>query len=168
MMQDSQPVLQTPMLAIPDSDLYGLLRDDVPSGDLTTDALAICGHTGRIEFRARQPMTVCCTEEAVRMFELAGAQAELVSGSGLAVPAGTLLLHASGSAAALHTAWKASQILVEWASGIAAATAAIVASADGTPVACTARTRPAPRRFPPRPCAPAAQRCIDSASPKHC
>jgi molybdenum transport protein len=130
------------MLALSDHDLYSLLRDDVPSGDLTTNALAIGAHSGQIEFRARQPMTVACTEEATRMVELAGAEAKLVSGSGLAVPADTLLLRARGSAAALHTAWKASQILVEWASGIATATAAIVAAAGGVPVACTRKNAP--------------------------
>jgi molybdenum transport protein len=130
------------MLAISDHDLYGLLRDDVPSGDLTTLALAIGEHSGRIEFRARRPMTTCCTEEAARMFELAGAQAELVTPSGTAVPADTVLLRAHGKAAALHTAWKASQILVEWASGIATATAAIVAAAGSVPVACTRKNAP--------------------------
>jgi molybdenum transport protein len=130
------------MLALPDHDLYCLLRDDVPNGDLTTESLAIGQCAGRIEFRARQAMTVACTEEAVRMFELAGASAELVTPSGAVVAAGTLLLRASGSVASLHVAWKATQILVEWASGIATATAAIVTAAGNVPVACTRKNAP--------------------------
>jgi molybdenum transport protein len=130
------------MLALADHELDRLLRDDVPSGDLTTDALAIGGHGGLIEFRARQPMTACCTEEAARLFELAGAEAELVAPTGAAVDAGTLLLRAHGSAATLHGVWKAAQILVEWASGIATTTAAIVAAAGDLPVACTRKNTP--------------------------
>ena len=130
------------MLALSDHDLAHLLQDDVPNGDLTTESIAIGQSAGRIEFRARQAMTVACTEEAVRMFELAGASAELVTPSGTRVAAGTLLLQAGGSAAALHGAWKATQILVEWASGIATATTAIVAAAGETPVACTRKNAP--------------------------
>jgi molybdenum transport protein len=87
-------------------------------------------------------MTVCATEEAVRLFELAGASARLVAGSGAALLAGETLLEAQGSAAALHRAWKTAQTLVEWASGIASATAAIVAAADGVAVACTRKNVP--------------------------
>ena len=130
------------MLALSDHDLARLLQDDVPNGDLTTGALGIGACPGRIEFKARQAMTAACTEEAVRMFELAGAQAELVTPSGTAVTANTLLLRASGSAEFLHTAWKASQILVEWASGIATSAAAIVAAAGDVPVACTRKNAP--------------------------
>lgn len=130
------------MLALNDHDLARLLEDDVPSGDLTTESLGIGTRPGRIEFKARQPMTVCCTEEATRLFELAGATAELVTASGNAVVPGTPLLRAAGAAASLHMAWKASQILVEWASGIATATAAIVGAAGGTPVACTRKNAP--------------------------
>jgi molybdenum transport protein len=130
------------MLALSDHDLARLLQDDVPNGDLTTESLAIGQCAGRIEFRARQGMTVACTEEAVRMFELAGATTELVAPSGTGATAGTLLLRASGSVASLHAAWKATQILVEWASGIATATAAIVTAAGEAPVACTRKNAP--------------------------
>jgi molybdenum transport protein len=130
------------MLALTDHDLTRLLQDDVPNGDLTTTALAIGECAGRLEFRARQAMTAACTEEAVRMFELAGASAELVTPSGTSVAAGTAILRANGPATSLHTAWKAAQILVEWASGIASATAAIVAAAGQIPVACTRKNAP--------------------------
>ncbi|MBU1235541.1 MAG: ModD protein [Gammaproteobacteria bacterium] len=130
------------MTTISDFQLRCLLDDDAGGGDLTTDALGIGGLTGRIEFFARQPMTVCCTEEAARMFELAGAQAERLCASGASAPAGTPLLRATGDAASLHRAWKATQVLVEWASGIATATSAIVAAAGETPVACTRKNAP--------------------------
>lgn len=128
--------------ALTDDELAGLLRDDVPNGDLSTDALGIGGQTGRVDFLARQAMRVCGIEEAARMFNLAGAQAETLCASGTSVPAGTPLLRATGSAASLHHAWKAAQILVEWASGIASSAAAIVAAAGEVPVACTRKNAP--------------------------
>jgi molybdenum transport protein len=130
------------MLALTDDELARLLRDDVPFGDLTTDSLGIGDQAGRIEFRARGAMTACATEEAARMLALAGATAECLMPSGATVTADTLLLRAEGTATSLHTAWKAAQILLEWASGIASATRAIVDAATPVPVACTRKATP--------------------------
>ncbi|QIK38568.1 ModD protein [Caldichromatium japonicum] len=129
------------MMRIADTALHALLDDDAGGGDLTTHALGIGAQPGRLSFAARQPMTVCCTEEAVRLFELAGARATLFAASGAQVGAGVPLLEADGAAASLHRAWKAAQVLVEWASGVSTA-AAIVAAANGVPVACTRKNVP--------------------------
>ncbi|MRR52266.1 MAG: ModD protein, partial [Rhodocyclaceae bacterium] len=125
------------MRALNDTALLALLDDDAPSGDLTTESLGIGVQPARLEFRARQAMTVCASEEAARLFELTGARARRIARSGSAVVAGELILDAEGAAADLHRAWKAAQVLVEWASGIATATAGIVAAANGVAVACT-------------------------------
>lgn len=125
-----------------DATLRALLHDDAPHGDLTTHTLGIGPQAAQLTFLARQPMTLCATEEACRLFELAGAQAQLVAPSGTSVATGDMLLQAQGSAASLHHAWKVAQTLVEWASGIATATAAIVAAAQGVAVACTRKNTP--------------------------
>ena len=125
-----------------DATLLALLHDDAPHGDLTTHTLGIDPLSAQLIFLARQPMTVCATEEACRLFELAGAYALLVAPSGSSVAAGEVLLQAHGTAASLHRAWKVAQTLVEWASGIATATTAIVASAQGVAVACTRKNTP--------------------------
>jgi molybdenum transport protein len=125
-----------------DTTLQTLLHDDAPHGDLTTYTLGIGSQAAQLTFRARQPMTVCSTEEACRLFELAGTQAQLVALSGSSVAAGDVLLKAQGTAANLHRAWKVAQTLVEWASGIATATAAIVVAANGVAVACTRKNTP--------------------------
>ena len=130
------------MLSLNDHHLLTLLADDVPHGDLTTRSLRIDTQVAQVQFAARQPMTVAATEEALRLFELAGAAATLTAASGSALQAGALILQAHGTVASLHSAWKAAQTLVEWASGIATATAAIVAAADGVPVACTRKNVP--------------------------
>jgi molybdenum transport protein len=130
------------MRALNDHQLQALLEDDVPCGDLTTQALGIGAQPAQLVFSARQAMTVCATEEAVRLFELAGAQARLVADSGTRAAVGERLLEGRGSAASLHHAWKAAQTLVEWASGIATATASIVVAANGLAVACTRKNVP--------------------------
>ena len=133
----------TTLRALSDMDLCRLLDDDTAGGDLTTDSLGMGEQPAQLEFRARQPMTLCAGEEAQRLFELAGAQARLLLRSGVHVKTGELILQAQGSAASLHRAWKTAQTLVEWASGIASATSAIVAAAGDVAVACTRKNVPA-------------------------
>jgi molybdenum transport protein len=135
------------MPALNDNDLCALLRDDAPHGDLTTDTLGIGRQAARLEFRARQAMMVCASEEAVRLFELAGARARLSIRSGNKAHEDEVILEAEASAASLHRAWKTAQTLVEWAGGIATATAAIVVAANGIPVACTRKNVPGTKKL---------------------
>jgi molybdenum transport protein len=129
-----------PVLA--DEALHRLLAEDCPFGDLTTESLGIDERPGSLGFFARDPMTVCGTEEAVRMFELCGAEAECIAPSGVTAAPETPLLVARGSAGALHRGWKAAQTLMEWCGGIATRAAAIVAAArTGHPDAMVAGTR---------------------------
>jgi molybdenum transport protein len=130
------------MATLNDHALQSLLDDDAPCGDLTTHSLAMGVQSAQLAFQARQAMTVCASEEAARLFELAGARSRLVAPSGRSVNTGDLILEAHGSAASLHHAWKAAQTLVEWASGISSATAAIVQIANGVAVACTRKNVP--------------------------
>jgi molybdenum transport protein len=72
------------MKTLPDHTLQAWLEDDVPCGDLSTHALGIGAQPAQLEFRARQAMTVCATEEAARLFDLVDAQAQRVVASGFA------------------------------------------------------------------------------------
>ncbi len=131
---------------LPDHALEALLRDDVPHGDLTTELLGIGAQPARLEMRMRRAGVAAGIEEAARMFVLAGAEVEVLAASGRLAADGELLLVARADAGRLHRAWKAAQILVEYASGVATRAAAIVAAAwrDGAPVpvACTRKTVP--------------------------
>lgn len=134
------PSLNPP--ALNDHALHQLLTEDVPYGDLTTESLAISAKLGSIRFFARAPMTVCGVEEAVRLFQFCGAEAEAQIASGTEAAPGTPLLEAHGSAGALHQGWKTAQTLMEWCGGIASSAAAIVAAARrGDPNAMVAGTR---------------------------
>ncbi len=141
---NTQPVL-------PDHALAALLDEDCPYGDLTTDSIGIAEHAGSIRCFARYPMRVCGSEEALRMLQLCGAEGRVVIPSGLDAEPGMLLLEAQGPAGGLHRAWKASQTLMEWTSGIASRAAEIVATARrGHPdvqVAATRKNVPGTRRL---------------------
>ena len=115
---------------LPDSFLDNLLHDDTPCGDATSHALGIGGLGGEMSFRARQAMTLCGVEEARRMCELLDLHV-LATGpaSGDPLVAGELIFRVRGPASALHLAWKTAQTWMEYLSGIASCTAAIVAAA---------------------------------------
>jgi molybdenum transport protein len=137
------------MLTIPDDELRRWLAEDVPHGDLTTHALGIGSHHGRIRFEARQAMVAACSEEAGRIMALAGADMLECVPSGTALQTSGLLLAAQGRAATLHAGWKVAQTLLETAGGIAAAAQAIVEAVrqinSEVVVACTRKSLPGTR-----------------------
>lgn len=125
-----------------DAALWQLLQEDVPYGDLTTSSLPLQGQPGRLTFKARSDMTLCGSEEAMRLLQLAGAEVMLHAVSGKELLADGLILEAQGAVPALHHAWKVAQNLVEWASGIASAASALVSAAAPVAVACTRKSVP--------------------------
>lgn len=137
------------VLALDDAQLAALLREDAPYGDLTTASLLPASHAATMRFASRRPMCVAATEEAARIVELAGGRARVLEASGAHVEPEALLLGAEGDAAQLLLAWKVAQTLVEAASGIASATAAIVGvlrdAGFEIPVACTRKNFPGTR-----------------------
>lgn len=130
--------------ALSDAALAQWLAEDVPYGDLTTEHLGIGDKPATLTFEARGRMTVCGTEEAARLFQLAGARARVLMPSGSSAEAA--LLTAEGDAAVLHRVWKTAQVLVELYSGIASAVAAIVEALReagfSTPLTCTRKHFP--------------------------
>ena len=125
-----------------DTRLAALLDDDVPCGDLTTESLGIGESPGRLRMSARGAMTLCAVEEAARVLELCGTTVVVRATSGSCVGEDGAILDAAGSAGSLHRGWKLAQTLIEWASGIASAAAAVVQAAGGVPVACTRKHVP--------------------------
>ena len=132
-----------------DSALQSLLNEDVPYGDVTTEALGIGACHGELTFLSRRPTVACGTEEAARLFELCGASANVHAASGSQTSADAELITARGDARALLLAWKVAQNLVEWTSGIANAAARLVAATrqagHSIPVACTRKAFPGTR-----------------------
>src|SRR5689334_3414962 len=73
-------------------ELEALLRDDVPYGDLATDALGIGDVPGVMRFAARNPMVLALAEDAAALIELAGARVELLAASGSVLEKGAAIL----------------------------------------------------------------------------
>ena len=141
-----------PMLPISSrAELEQLLADDVPYGDLTTDALGIGQLPGSMAFTARDKMVLALAEDAAALIELAGCRVELFASSGAALEAGTPILTAYGPASALLRSWKVAQTLIEIWSGVATDARAIVDAATAVQphiaVACTRKNVPGTKRF---------------------
>lgn len=135
------------MITVADLDRW--LGEDVPFGDLTTHALGIAERAARMEFRARGPMVVAAIEQAAQMIERRGAAVIRHTQSGQEVTAGRILLEAEGEAGVLLATWKVAQTLVEYASGVASRTRAMVRAAKAVDaravVACTRKSWPGTR-----------------------
>ncbi|MFG1358778.1 ModD protein [Xanthobacter pseudotagetidis] len=128
-----------------------LLQEDAPHGDLTTEALGIGDVPARLSMAMRADATVCGVELAADIFARAGAQADVLTATAARVAAGTPILEAQGEAGPILVAWKVAQTLVEYLSGIATATAAIVDAARAVDpdvaVVTTRKTFPGTKRM---------------------
>jgi len=133
------------MIYFTEIDIDRLIEDDVPVGDMTTILLNLQGKTGTITLSARQEMTVCCTEEAIRMYQKAGLQVGYAVASGTRLKEGDNVLEAKGDAANLHLIWRTGGALIEFASGIAGRTHQLVTEAKAVnPLVSVAGTRKHP------------------------
>ncbi len=129
----------------PDHDLWKLLLDDCPYGDLTTEGLQIGDTAARATLTARDAMIPCALEEAARLFVLAGASARVLARDGVLVEPETVLIEVEGPGRAIHAAYKVAQTLLEVLSGISTATRDIVnaaRSAGHARVCCTRKHMP--------------------------
>lgn len=142
------------MLPLPVAELDRLLDEDAAHGDLTTAGLGIGDVAARMHFHARAAACLAGIEDAAALLQRVGAEVQLQAVSGAAVLPGTPLLQARGRAEILFAVWKVAQTLVEWASGVATATAGIVAAARAEraqiAVACTRKNVPGTRRLAAR------------------
>jgi molybdenum transport protein len=133
------------MIYFTDNDIDRLIEDDVPAGDMTTWLLGLAGKQGSISLFARNDMTACCTEEAVRLYKKAGLEVSYSVPSGTAVKAGEKLLEATGDAAGIHLIWRTGGAMIEFASGIAGRTRQLIDTAQKeNPAVMVAGTRKHP------------------------
>lgn len=128
------------------------LADDIGTGDLTSLALVDAGATARAVIRAREPLVVCGAELAMNIFGLAadylgqqaGVWAEVLVDDGTAVEAGTDVLRVEGPARELLAGERTALNVMQRLSGIATATARLVArlAPYGTKLLDTRKTLP--------------------------
>lgn len=126
--------------------LEALLADDCPYEDLTTEGLGIGRRAGRVTAAPKAAGVVAGVLIAAKLFELRGARVRVLAEDGARLAAGEPALEAEGSAEALHAVYKTAQNVMEYASGIANRTAAMLAAARAeNPGAQVALTR---KHFP--------------------
>ncbi len=132
-------------------ELKRLLADDVPYGDLMTEALGISAIAGEMTFVARDAMVLALVEDAAALIELTSCEVDLHAGSGDALKPGDPILTARGPASALLRSWKVAQTLIEIWSGVVSAARAIVGAARAASphvaVACARKTTPGTKPF---------------------
>lgn len=137
------------MERLPDATLTQWLHEDAPWGDLTSQSLGLGPQPAQVHFAARGDMRVAATEEAARLFELCGCEAEVLRPSGADAGPGEPLLRAQGPAGGALRAWKVAQNAVEVASGVASEAARMLRllREAGHPqaLACTRKTWPGGR-----------------------
>ena len=134
------------MIIFPDEEVERIVTEDVPYFDLTTSILGIGDKEGEISYTARHEMMVCGTEEVRRIFNKFGITTHTFTPSGTFIEPGKTFLTAEGKAGDLHKVWKATQILLEYASGMATKTYRLVSTAKRVnPDVCVVTTR---KHFP--------------------
>ncbi|MBN2816666.1 MAG: ModD protein [Campylobacterales bacterium] len=106
------------------------LQEDTHNFDMTTYALGISEQEGKISFAPKQKMILSGVKEVKKILLELSLEYTLYKTDGDLVHAGELILESWGDAAALHKAWKASQNLLEYMSGIASYTDAMLKAAQ--------------------------------------
>ncbi|MGQ1946834.1 ModD protein [Geofilum sp. OHC36d9] len=133
------------MIYFTENDIDRIIEDDVPAGDMTSSLLELDAFSARIEVSARDAMTVCGTEEAVRIYRKAGLTVLNWVASGTNLNKSDLILSARGNAAAVHLIWRTGGVMIEFASGIATRTSQLVSMAKSVrPDVSVAGTRKHP------------------------
>ncbi len=112
-------------------EITALLREDVPYMDLTSSILDFGPAGAEIQFLPKEPLTVCCSEEAAAVLTLLGAETTIHAASGSRADTEKPVLSARGNPEQLHMGWKAAQNLLEHFSGIATRTRSMVEQAHG-------------------------------------
>lgn len=105
------------------------LEEDVPYFDLTTRLLGIGRQTGSISYFCRHAVTLSCMEDAERILERQNLHVTNCLPSATQAAAGEVFLRGEGTLEDIHTAWKVTQNLLEYACGISTRTRNLVDTA---------------------------------------
>lgn len=112
------------------------LREDLASGDVTTDLLVLPATRARAAVRTREPGVVAGIPVARAVFRAGdeGVEVEATAGDGDAVAAGDTVLRLEGPARAILRAERTALNFLQRMSGTATLTARFVAAVEGTGV----------------------------------
>ncbi len=102
-----------------DDEVYRLLEEDVPYSDFTTNLLEIGNKKGLISFSTKHDTVISSTEEVEKILKKLNLEVDFILPTGTFLSSNETFLKAYGKVSALHVAWKVSQNILEYASGIA-------------------------------------------------
>lgn len=111
---------------ISDEIIDRFIKEDVPYIDLTTLVLGIGGQKGKIQFFSREDAVLCGTEEVVRIFDKLNITVNKSCSSGSLINKNEFFLEGEGNVENLQMAWKISQNILDYSSGIATKTKKLV------------------------------------------
>ncbi|MEA4871711.1 MAG: ModD protein [Synergistaceae bacterium] len=117
------------MLRISDNYLNTLLEEDLQLMDLTVMSMNLDSVPGILECHPKKNCVLAGVEEAARLFEKTGSNVEILHPSGSLAEGGQIFMRACGTAGAFHSCWKQAQNIMEYSSGIATRTAAMLKNA---------------------------------------
>ena len=123
-----------------------LLEDLGRAGDITADAIVPADQQARLVMRARQPGVIAGLDIARCVFQMVSPSIDLriERPDGSAVEPGQVIASIDGPARSLLTAERTALNFICHLSGVATATASLVAAVDGTraQIVCTRKTTP--------------------------
>jgi len=138
-------------LGLLDEWLKNALREDIGSGDVTTDTLVPLNLWGKAEVIAKESFLVAGLEAALRVFPLLSpaAKSEIVVADGSRVSSGQILARVQAPVRALLSGERVAMNLVQHLSGVATLTRRFVEEVEGTGVRIfdTRKTLPGLRVF---------------------
>jgi molybdenum transport protein len=114
------------MIYFTDKEIDDLLTEDLPYSDLTTAILKLENKPSKIQFYTREDMVICCTEEAMKLFQKVGIQITLFTPSGEHIEKGIKFFEGEGLAKNVQAVLTTVENLIGYASGIATRTRKLV------------------------------------------
>jgi nicotinate-nucleotide pyrophosphorylase (carboxylating) len=117
-----------------DAWLWAALREDLGSGDVTSEVLVPPGSRGKAILKAKEPLVVAGMDVAIRVFTLLSGEVKCLDRveEGLRVDAGAVLLELEGPVRALLGAERVALNILQHLSGVATVTRKFVDAVEGT------------------------------------
>ena len=139
------------MIHFSHAEIDGFILEDLPLHDETARAIGLPDQPGELSYVARQSGVVAGLRPCVQMARTLGLTVVSALNDGAPVEPGQVVLRLRGTAHALHVAWRQGMTLIEYLSGIASVTAAMLRQAravnPGIQVAATRKAFPGARRL---------------------
>src|SRR3989442_7805829 len=134
--------------------LEKFLDEDIGNGDITTDALVDSRTKATGQVVCKERAVIAGLSESIILLKLLGCEGKSKVRDGQEVPAGTIILEVDGSGSSLLKVERVLLNLLSHMSGVATATAELVAIAkkngSSARIACTRKTLPGLRYFEKR------------------